>query len=85
MQNLLGNNFFFLKNVCIINRELFKKSTHFSKKPAVFELLEDHEEYAVYEHNPDEANWNVFYKTLPPVSDFSFFFSIKTNRINQYT
>ncbi|VVC30636.1 Hypothetical protein CINCED_3A015707 [Cinara cedri] len=36
------------------------------KKRAIFELLEDHEEYGVYEHNPEEYNWTVFYKTLPP-------------------
>ncbi|XP_025404707.1 putative uncharacterized protein DDB_G0282133 isoform X2 [Sipha flava] len=39
---------------------------YIGKNPAIFELLEDDEHYAVYDHNPNEANWNVFYKTLPP-------------------
>jgi len=48
---------------------IFKK---YSKDSAVFQLLEDHENYGVYEHNPNECNWNVFYKTLPPVSYLSY-------------
>lgn len=72
--NILGNYFYiFLLHLCTIYLNSLKNLTYFSKKPAIFELLEDHEQYAVYDHNPDEANWNVFYKTLPPVSDFFFF------------
>lgn len=49
---------------------------HFSKDSAVFHLLEDDENYGVYEHNPNECNWNVFYKTLPPVSFLYFVIKI---------
>jgi hypothetical protein len=81
--NILGNYFYiFLLHLFIIYFNSLKKLTHFSKNPAIFELLEDDEHYAVYDHNPNEANWNVFYKTLPPVSDFSFFLYY-LNKYNQ--
>ncbi|XP_050426146.1 uncharacterized protein LOC126836620 [Adelges cooleyi] len=35
------------------------------KKEATFEILED-DEYGLYEHDPYQCNWNVFYKPLCP-------------------
>ncbi|XP_060857355.1 uncharacterized protein LOC132934944 isoform X4 [Metopolophium dirhodum] len=51
----------------VVNKNNPKSDVEFvGKDSAVFQLLEDHENYGVYEHNPNECNWNVFYKTLPP-------------------
>ncbi|CAI6354664.1 unnamed protein product [Macrosiphum euphorbiae] len=52
------------------------------KDSAVFQLLEDHENYGVYEHNPNECNWNVFYKTLPPGEQIIKLEPIKTEIVN---
>jgi len=30
--------------------------------------MDDNENVGEYEYDPCEFNWNVFYKTLPPVS-----------------
>ncbi|XP_025203508.1 uncharacterized protein LOC112600483 isoform X2 [Melanaphis sacchari] len=54
------------------------------KNPAVFQLLEDHENYGVYEHNPNECNWNVFYKTLPPDDQTFVKVEPKTEIVNDY-
>lgn len=56
-----------------------KKLIRFSQNLAVFELLEDHETFGIYEHNPNECNWTIFYKTLPDVSYFSY---IRNNNKN---
>uniref|UniRef100_A0A2S2NCT6 Uncharacterized protein n=1 Tax=Schizaphis graminum TaxID=13262 RepID=A0A2S2NCT6_SCHGA len=54
------------------------------KDSAVFQLLEDNENYGVYEHNPNECNWNVFYKTLPPDEQTFVKVEPKTEIINDY-
>ncbi|KAL5236977.1 hypothetical protein ACI65C_004387 [Semiaphis heraclei] len=54
------------------------------KDSAVFQLLEDHENYGVYEHNPNECNWNVFYKTLPPGEQNFIKVEPKTEIVNDY-
>ncbi|XP_016656190.1 uncharacterized protein LOC107882406 isoform X1 [Acyrthosiphon pisum] len=54
------------------------------KDSAVFQLLEDHENYGVYEHNPNECNWNVFYKTLPPDEQKFIKVEPKTEIVNDY-
>ncbi|XP_060848156.1 uncharacterized protein LOC132927610 isoform X2 [Rhopalosiphum padi] len=54
------------------------------KDSAVFQLLEDNENYGVYEHNPNECNWNVFYKTLPPDEQAFVKVEPKTEIINDY-
>ncbi|CAH1732415.1 uncharacterized protein LOC114129450 isoform X1 [Aphis gossypii] len=54
------------------------------KDSAVFQLLEDHENYGVYEHNPNECNWNVFYKTLPPGEEPFVKVEPKTEIVNDY-
>lgn len=54
------------------------------KDSAVFQLLEDHENFGVYEHNPNECNWNVFYKTLPPGEQKFVKVEPKTEIVNDY-
>lgn len=51
--------------------EIKKLCIHSSSNPAVFHLLDENEDYGLYEHTQNENNWDVFYKTLSPVSDFN--------------